>query len=105
MNKICFCLLSGATIDSSLECFCFLEYEVLSVIKQFIKLKNKSKGCYHVMRMKSIMARKGSGMIPSVNVIETLSSVSSLERLLNFLGITLFSQEYQRERISVSISV
>ena len=53
MNKICFCLLSGATIESFLECFCFLEYEVLQVIKlQLIKLKNKSKGCYHVMRMK-----------------------------------------------------
>lgn len=53
MNKICLCLLSGATIESFLECFCFLEYEVLSVIKlQLIKQKSKSKGCYHVMRMK-----------------------------------------------------
>ena len=43
MNKICFCLLSGATSESFLECFCFLEYEVLSVIKQLIKLKNKIK--------------------------------------------------------------
>lgn len=52
MNKICLCLLSGATVESFLECFCFLEYEVFVIKPQLIKLKSKSKGCYHVMRMK-----------------------------------------------------
>lgn len=70
---------------------------------QLIKLKNKKKGCYHLVRMKA----SGLGKVSSVNVTETFSPllVNSLERLLNLPGNTLFSQEYQRERISVSLSV
>ena len=104
MNKICFCLLRDATIEPFLGCFCFLEYGVFFIIKlQLIKLKNKKKGCYHLVRMKA----SGLGKVSSGNVIETFSPllVNSLERLLNLPGNTLFSQEYQRERISVSLSV
>lgn len=49
MNKKCICLLSGASKEPFLECFCFLAYGVFFIIKPqlgFVKLKkNKSKGC------------------------------------------------------------